>query len=81
MSAASVQFNRIQFNHIPFNEVVSAAPGEELPSREPGLIGRFLRAVHRAQTRRAEQEIARLIEKRGRRMTDDLERAIERHFI
>ena len=71
MPAASVQFNGF----------IPAVTGETPAPRETGLLGRFLRAVQQAQARRAEREIARLIEKRGGRLTDDLERTIERHFV
>lgn len=71
MPAASVQFN----------EFVPDSSSEETALRDPGLLGRFLRAVHRAQTRRAEREIERLVEKRGCGPADDLARAIERHFV
>lgn len=48
---------------------------------QPSLFARLYKAFHDAQTRRAEREIARFIEARGGRMTDDLERNIERHFV
>ena len=72
MPAASVQLT----GFIPATaETLSRAPEGE------GFFTRLIRAVHDAQTRRAEREIARFIESRGGRMTDDLERKIERHFV
>ena len=68
MSAASLEFHGF----------VSA----EAPVRtKPNLFARAFQAIHASQTRRAEREIARFIEQRGGRMTDDLERKIERHFV
>lgn len=72
MPAASVQLN----GFIP-------AHAETLSKTDdrPSLFTRVARALHEAQTRRAEREIARFIESRGGRMTDDLERKIEKHFV
>lgn len=42
---------------------------------------RFFEAVKRSRMRAAEQEIARFIEVRGGRLTDSIERQIERDFI
>lgn len=72
MPAASVEFN----GFIP-----ATSGAEQSGRRKQGVLGRFFRAVHDAQVRRAEREIARFIEVRGGRMTDDLERKIERHFV
>ena len=66
MSAASVQFTGF-------------APAEV--AQKPTLFERAFKALHVAQTKRAEREIARFIEARGGRMTDDLERKIEHHFV
>lgn len=72
MPAASVQLT----GFIPDTaDALSRRPGT------PGLLARIVEALHAAQTRRAEREIARFIESRGGRMTDDLERKIERHFV
>ena len=73
MPAASVQLN----GFIPAVAGGRSAPVEQTPS----FFARLLNAVHEAQTKRAEREIARFIESRGGRMTDDLERKIERHFV
>lgn len=70
MPAASIQLNHFV--------------GSDAPSRSagrPGLLARALNALHQAQIRRAEREIARYIETHGARLTDDLERQIERHFV
>jgi hypothetical protein len=72
MPAASVQLNGF---------VPAQARSEARDASKPGLLTRFFRAVHDAQTRRAERDIARFIETRGGRLTDALERKIERHFI
>ncbi|TDR94704.1 hypothetical protein [Enterovirga rhinocerotis] len=70
MPAASVQLNGFVGS-----QVSSSA------TERSGFFARILSAVQEAQTRRAEREIARYIEMRGGRMTDDLERRIERHFV
>jgi hypothetical protein len=54
---------------------VGAAP------RRAGVFARFIEAVKRSRMRAAEEEIARLIEMRGGRLTDSIERQIERTFI
>jgi hypothetical protein len=67
MSAASVQFT----GFVP----------AEATAEKRGFFERAFKAIHVAQTKRAEREIARFIEARGGRMTDDLERKIEHHFV
>lgn len=54
-----------------------AAPADLAPS----WWSRLGRSFIEARTRAAEREIARLIESRGGRMTDTLEREIERSFL
>ena len=76
MPAASAQFN----GFIPtIREAFSVV--EPKPASAPGLFTRMFNAIHASQTRRAERDIARFIEASGGRMTDDLERKIERHFV
>ena len=58
-----------------------AARAAARPLNTPSLFTRILKAFAEARTRQAEREIARLISLRGGRMTDDLERQIERHFV
>lgn len=65
----------IHLNGFVGSEASSPAAGR------PGFFSRVLNAIQESQTRRAEREIARYIEMRGGRMTDDLERRIERHFV
>ena len=72
MPAASVQFNGFISDQA---EALSKADDA------PGFFARAFKLLQDAQTRRAEREIARFIEARGGRMTDDLERKIERHFV
>jgi hypothetical protein len=50
-------------------------------SGERTWFSRFAAAFEQARTRQAEREIARLIAFQGGRLTDSLERDIERHFI
>jgi hypothetical protein len=56
------------------------APAEVAP-RRAGLFARLIDAVKRSRMRAAEDQIARLIEARGGRLTDSIERQIERSFI
>ena len=50
-------------------------------SDRKGLFARFMAGVYEARSRQAEREIAHLIELKGGRLTDDIERQIERRFI
>lgn len=54
---------------------------EDRSGARPRLVSRLLAAVRDARTRQAEREIARFIEGQGGRITDALERRIERHFV
>jgi len=56
------------------------APAKVAPVR-PTLFSRFYEALKRSRMRAAEREIARFIERRGGRLTDSVERQIERSFI
>ena len=61
--------------------IMPAATAARPPARWPGWLARFGQALFDARMRQAEREIARFIEAKGGRMTDDLERQIERHFV
>ena len=50
------------------------------PSR-PSLFRRALKAIQDARLRQAERDIGRYIQGHGGRITDALERQVERHFI
>ena len=60
-------------------------PGVVARTAKPGgsasLFTRAMKAIMEARSRQAERDVARLISLRGGRMTDDLERQIERHFV
>jgi hypothetical protein len=49
------------------------------PKRGP--FRRFLDAMMAARQRQADREIARFLQTRGGRLTDDIEREIERRFL
>ena len=70
MPAASLQLNTF----VP-------APAGQSRDKAPGFLARMLVSMQDAQMRRAEREIARFIETRGGRLTDTLERQIEKHFV
>lgn len=74
MSAASAQLNNFILSR------TAAATTEARPQRR-GFMAKLLHLVQESQMRRAEREVARFIEARGGRLTDDLERQIERHFV
>ncbi len=61
------------------NFILPATP--TVPSRPRSWWSRIGNAFAEARMRQAEREIARLIELKGGRMTDDLERQIEREFL
>ena len=71
MPAASAQL----YSFIAPEAVDAARPARK------GLLARFVANLHEARSRQAEREIAHLIELKGGRLTDDIERQIERHFI
>ena len=51
------------------------------PVNSVSVFARIVKAFTEARSRQAEREVARLISLRGGRMSDDLERQIERHFV
>lgn len=58
------------------------APSDSpVPSHRKGFFARFLAGIYEARSRQAEREIAHLIDIKGGRLTDDIERQIERRFI
>lgn len=58
--------------------VAFAGTGRSEP--RPGLLRRFQRAIEIEQQRRADALVARYIAEHGGRITDSLEREIERRF-
>ena len=72
MPAVSTQLNAFL---LPAEKPAAAAPAG------PGLFARLASALHDARMRQVDREIGAFIERRGGRMTDDLERQIERRFI
>jgi hypothetical protein len=49
-------------------------------ARGPGFFARLIASYRQARLRAAEREVARFIDTKGGRMTDSLEREIERNF-
>lgn len=70
MPAATAQLN---------NFIAHEADEAEAPRKS--LFTRALEAVQRAQSRRAEREIAVFIAHRGGRITDTIEREIANQFV
>ena len=60
--------------------ITPAAPAAG-PVRSGTFLSRIVQVLYDIRTRQAEREIARFIEDKGGRMTDDLERQIERNFV
>lgn len=50
------------------------------PSR-PSLLHRVILGIQEARMRQAEREVGRFVEANGSRMTDRMEREIERNFL
>lgn len=63
------------------NSFIMPAASAGARSRGPGFWSRLLDAIHQSRMRQAEREIALMIERGGGRLTDDLERKIERRFV
>ena len=64
----------------------AVAPRDFAPTRAPasnsrGLLRRFLDAMIESRQRQADREIARYIRDNGGRLTDNIEREIERRFL
>lgn len=51
------------------------------PAARPGLVGRIVNAMVAARQRQMDRQIARMIALHGGRITDTLEREIERNFF
>ena len=64
----------------PSSYLPGAASAAAAEQPRPGLLSRLLQAVMTSRRIRAEAEVARFIEERGGRITDDLEREISRRF-
>lgn len=60
--------------------ILPATRGAARPAG-PSVWARLRDAFLAADQRRTERDIALLIEQRGGRITDDVERQIQRHFI
>ena len=57
-----------------------AAAQPDAPSKR-GVFRRILDAVVESRQRQADREIARFLRTRGGKLTDDIEREIERRFL
>jgi len=75
MSSAFPSFTQFPQAPIhPFQDAAAHAPAE----RKRGLLRLLLDALIEARQREAEQQVARLIERSGGKLTDSLEREAER---
>ena len=69
---------------LPIAPLIVTAPTHSQPQPERGRRGLFRRiidAIAASNRRKAEREIARFIARNGGRITDSLEREIERTFF
>ena len=57
------------------------APTHAVASNGPGLLRRFFDAMMASRQRQVDREIARYIRDNGGRLTDNIEREIERRFL
>jgi hypothetical protein len=64
----------------------AVAPRDFAPTRAPasnsrGLLRRFFDAIMESRQRQVDREIARFVHDNGGRLTDTIEREIERRFL
>lgn len=65
----------------PRDDVFTKASAQpDAPTRR-GMFRRFLDAVMESRQRQADREIARFLQTRGGKLTDEAEREIERRFL
>lgn len=64
-----------------FAPTVRATTVRPLPHPRAGFFARIVEAIAASNRRRAEREIARWLELRGGKLTDSLERQMERRFM
>lgn len=62
-------------------QLINFVPAAEAAPKKPSLWSRIVKAIVEARERQVEREIGRLIERGGGRITDQIERSIERHFV
>ena len=61
---------------------VSHTPAVKRPAvKRPGLFKRLIDAMEASRQRQVEREIARFMDGRGDKFTDEIERNIERRFL
>ena len=60
---------------------IAPSSDSRVANESKGFFARFMAGVYEARSRQAEREIAYLIELKGGRLTDDIERQIERRFV
>ena len=69
-------------HHKDFGPPISAPQARDnpKPDAKAGFWRRLLKAVSNSRQRRADRELARFIQGRGGRLTDELERDLIRHM-
>ena len=66
---------------LPYAKTASTKTSRTKTSSGPGWLARVHAAFMAARLRQAEREIARYIDATGGKLTDDVEREIERRFL
>ena len=61
--------------------VLTSGASLSAPISRPSLLARFWRAIIETQQRRAERVVAQYLASTGYRLTDDVERQIERRLF
>lgn len=64
-----------------FQPVLRDAIVRRPAAKRSGFFARLIDAIAAANQRRAERDIARWMELRGGKLTDEVERRMERHFL
>lgn len=57
-----------------------SVPASRSDTQRPGFFSHLIASYQQARLRAAERDVARFIDMKGGRMTDSLEREIERNF-
>ena len=70
----------LSFDSRVLDPTAASRAGAVAAAAKPGLFARLVAAAAASRQRKAERVIAAFIERRGGRMTDDLERQIESRF-
>jgi hypothetical protein len=76
-------FATYEFTHTTATAPAGSTPEDAAvaPHRPRGALRRFLDVMMEARYRQVEHEVARYLERTGNKLTDSVERDIERRFL